>query len=57
MACGFQVRAKNGGRVHGTYEATCKRGSRYEGVKPDLMKKIKASVKSVSLDVPQIQRK
>ena len=26
-------------------------------VKPDLTKKIKASIKSVSLDVPQIQRK
>jgi predicted small metal-binding protein len=53
MACGFQVRAKTEGELieHAKMHATKAHGMKE--IWPETEKKIKSSIKSVSLDVPE----
>ncbi len=53
MACGFQVRAKTEAEVVEHAKVHAARAHGLKEVSPDTEKKIKAAIKTVSIDIPE----
>ena len=53
MACGFQVRAKTEAEIMEHAKAHAAKAHSLKEISPNTEKKIKAAIKSVSVDVPE----
>ncbi len=54
MACGFQVRAKTEEEIMEHAKIHASKAHGMKEIPPDIEKKIKANIKTVKVDVPQI---